>query len=200
MTARVALKVEAAQRGPGGVPVHDLSPDSAPAAPSDPELAFLRTHFADDFRAAVEGAIAALSVPEANILRMHFIDGHTQDEIARVLRVSSRTIRRRLVEVREKVTQGTALAETLAGHPKIFPELYVNMVRSGEAAGNLDAVLLRLADFMDAQNALRAIEPLVEAGVLAEFTGFTRNRMWQATAVLDALDAFDARAGRRISL
>jgi len=61
-----------------------------------------------------------------------------------------------LVEVREKVTQGTALADTLAAHPKIFPDLYVNMVRSGEAAGNLDAVLLRLADFMDAQNALRA--------------------------------------------
>jgi general secretion pathway protein F len=61
-----------------------------------------------------------------------------------------------LVEVREKVTQGTALAETLAAHPRIFPDLYVNMVRSGEAAGNLDAVLLRLADFMDAQNALRA--------------------------------------------
>jgi general secretion pathway protein F len=61
-----------------------------------------------------------------------------------------------LVEVREKVTQGTALAETFAAYPKIFPDLYVNMVRSGEAAGNLDAVLLRLADFMDAQNALRA--------------------------------------------
>ena len=61
-----------------------------------------------------------------------------------------------LVEVREKVTQGTSLADTLAAHPKIFPDLYVNMVRSGEAAGNLDAVLLRLADFMDAQNALRA--------------------------------------------
>ena len=61
-----------------------------------------------------------------------------------------------LVEVREKVTQGTALAETFAAYPKIFPDLYVNMVRSGEAAGNLDAVRLRLADFMDAQNALRA--------------------------------------------
>jgi len=61
-----------------------------------------------------------------------------------------------LVEVREKVTQGTSLADTLAAHPRIFPDLYVNMVRSGEAAGNLDAVLLRLADFMDAQNALRA--------------------------------------------
>ena len=32
----------------------------------------------------------------------------------------------------------------------------MNMVRSGEAAGNLDAVLARLADFLDAQNALRA--------------------------------------------
>jgi general secretion pathway protein F len=61
-----------------------------------------------------------------------------------------------LVEVREKVTQGTSLADTFAAYPKIFPDLYVNMVRSGEAAGNLDAVLLRLADFMDSQNALRA--------------------------------------------
>jgi len=51
---------------------------------------------------------------------------------------------------------GIPLAETFAAYPKIFPDLYVNMVRSGEAAGNLDAVLLRLADFMDAQNALRA--------------------------------------------
>lgn len=48
-----------------------------------------------------------------------------------------------------------------------------------------------------AQNAQRAIAPLVEAGVLVEFTGFARNRMWQATQVLDALDEFAARAGRR---
>jgi general secretion pathway protein F len=41
-------------------------------------------------------------------------------------------------------------------HPKLFPELYTNMVRSGETAGNLDAVLARLADFMDQQYALRA--------------------------------------------
>jgi general secretion pathway protein F len=61
-----------------------------------------------------------------------------------------------LVEIRQKVNEGTSLADTLAPHPRIFPDLYVNMVRSGEAAGNLDAVLLRLADFMDSQNALRA--------------------------------------------
>ena len=44
----------------------------------------------------------------------------------------------------------------MAAHPTIFPDLYTNMVRSGEAAGNLDAVLARLADFMDAQHALRS--------------------------------------------
>lgn len=47
------------------------------------------------------------------------------------------------------------------------------------------------------QNAQRAIGPLVEAGILHEFTGFSRNRMWQSREVLDALDDFAARAGRR---
>ena len=61
-----------------------------------------------------------------------------------------------LTGVRQKVNEGSALADTLAVHPTIFPELYTNMVRSGEAAGNLDAVLARLADFLDAQYALRS--------------------------------------------
>jgi general secretion pathway protein F len=61
-----------------------------------------------------------------------------------------------LTGVRQKVNEGSSLADTLGQHPKIFPELYTNMVRSGEAAGNLDAVLSRLADFLDAQNQLRS--------------------------------------------
>lgn len=47
-------------------------------------------------------------------------------------------------------------------------------------------------------NAWRPIAPLVEAGILTEFTGFTRNRLWQAQEVLDALDGFADRAGRRV--
>ena len=47
-------------------------------------------------------------------------------------------------------------------------------------------------------NAGRAIAPLVEAGVLVEFTGFRRNRMWQAVEVTAALDDFAARAMRRL--
>jgi general secretion pathway protein F len=61
-----------------------------------------------------------------------------------------------LAEIRQKVNEGGALADAMMVHPKLFPELYTNMVRSGETAGNLDAVLARLADFMDQQYALRA--------------------------------------------
>jgi len=61
-----------------------------------------------------------------------------------------------LVEVRTKVNEGTSLADTLGAYPRLFPDLYANMVRSGEAAGNLDQVLARLADYLEAQLALRA--------------------------------------------
>jgi Fic family protein len=47
------------------------------------------------------------------------------------------------------------------------------------------------------QNALRAITPLAVTDILEEFTGFARNRMWQSREVLEALDDFAARAGRR---
>lgn len=47
------------------------------------------------------------------------------------------------------------------------------------------------------QNTYRSLHPLVEAGVLVEFTDRRRNQLWRASEVLDALDRFAARAGRR---
>ncbi len=61
-----------------------------------------------------------------------------------------------LRDVREKVTQGASLADALAFHPGYFTELYVNMVKAGQAAGTLDVVLKRLADYMQKQNRMRA--------------------------------------------
>lgn len=58
-------------------------------------------------------------------------------------------------EIRERVSQGTSLADALAEHPAWFNDLYVNMVRAGQATGNLDVVFTRLADYMQAQRALR---------------------------------------------
>jgi general secretion pathway protein F len=61
-----------------------------------------------------------------------------------------------LRDIREKVTQGAALADALAFHPDYFNDLFVNMVKAGQAAGNLDEVLRRLADYMQKQNRMRA--------------------------------------------
>jgi general secretion pathway protein F len=58
-------------------------------------------------------------------------------------------------EIRERVSQGTSLADALAEHPAWFNDLYVNMVRAGQATGNLDVVFTRLADYMQKQRALR---------------------------------------------
>ena len=48
-----------------------------------------------------------------------------------------------------------------------------------------------------AQNSYRSLRPLVDAGVLVEFTDRKRSQLWGAPEVLDALDRFAARAGRR---
>jgi general secretion pathway protein F len=57
--------------------------------------------------------------------------------------------------VRQKVNEGSSLADALGEHPKVFTTLYVNMIRAGESSGALDVVLVRLADFTEAQAALR---------------------------------------------
>ena len=59
-------------------------------------------------------------------------------------------------EVRTAVNEGSAFADALSKHPKIFDELYVSMVRAGEVAGNLDEVLERLADFLDGAQKLKS--------------------------------------------
>ncbi len=58
-------------------------------------------------------------------------------------------------EIREKISRGLSFGETLHGYPAYFTELYCNMVKAGEAAGNLDEVMRRLADFLQAQARMR---------------------------------------------
>ena len=57
--------------------------------------------------------------------------------------------------VKQKVNEGASLADALREHPKVFSELYVNMIRAGESSGALDVVLVRLADFTESQALLR---------------------------------------------
>jgi type IV pilus assembly protein PilC len=59
-------------------------------------------------------------------------------------------------EVRAEVEKGTALSVALAQHPKVFNRLFVSMIRSGEVGGFLDQVLLRVAETLEREVALRS--------------------------------------------
>ena len=61
-----------------------------------------------------------------------------------------------LARVRDRIAEGAALSRALAAEPRIFSESYVSMVAAGEASGALDAVLERLADFLEEQEQVKS--------------------------------------------
>ncbi len=63
-------------------------------------------------------------------------------------------LRKTIQEVLYDVESGHTLADAMGRHPKIFTELFVNMVAAGEAGGILDTILLRLATFLEKNDAL----------------------------------------------
>ncbi len=54
-----------------------------------------------------------------------------------------------LNDIKLKVEMGSSLSDALAEYPKVFDNLYIQMIRSGESSGNLDIVLKRLADYLE---------------------------------------------------
>ncbi|WP_342577135.1 type II secretion system F family protein [Psychrobacillus sp. FSL K6-2843] len=58
---------------------------------------------------------------------------------------SSKPLKKGLRDVEEDVRSGLSFSEAAAKYPKVFPALFVNMIRAGEATGNLDESLERLA-------------------------------------------------------
>ncbi|MEX1279844.1 MAG: type II secretion system F family protein [Acidimicrobiia bacterium] len=60
-----------------------------------------------------------------------------------------------ILDVKNDVEKGESLSQALEKHPKVFTQLYVSMVKAGETGGLLDDSLLRLADTLEAQVALK---------------------------------------------
>jgi general secretion pathway protein F len=76
-----------------------------------------------------------------------------------------------LSRIKVRVNEGSNLADALKDHPRLFSDLYVNMVRAGEQSGALELVLEQLAEYTEKQDELRAevtgamVYPVILAGV-----------------------------------
>ncbi len=59
-------------------------------------------------------------------------------------------------DVLDEVRGGKSLADALAKHPRVFPKIYVNMIRAGEAGGVLDNILERLGEYLESAQDLKS--------------------------------------------
>ena len=64
-------------------------------------------------------------------------------------------LRNSLIDVIDDIESGTTLSDAMARHPKAFDNLYVNMVKAGEAGGALEVILQRLAEFKEKAQSLK---------------------------------------------
>jgi len=61
----------------------------------------------------------------------------------------NKVFKRALIQIRQDVESGSNLADAMRKHPKIFNDLFTNMVAAGEAGGILDTILQRLAQYIE---------------------------------------------------
>jgi general secretion pathway protein F len=57
--------------------------------------------------------------------------------------------------VLKSIREGSSFSDALSKHPRVFPKIYVNMVRAGEAGGVLDVVLDKLNEFLESSRELK---------------------------------------------
>ncbi len=75
---------------------------------------------------------------------------------ALVDQIENAKLKQALSDIRDKVVEGSRLADAMKAYPFIFSPLYLNMITAGEASGAMDTVLNRLAEFTESQAKLRS--------------------------------------------
>lgn len=84
----------------------------------------------------------------------------------------SEALKKALVDIEEELRAGNPLSSAVAKHPRIFPPMFVNMMKAGEAGGNMDETLERLADHFEKihrtrQKIISALAYPVVVGIIA---------------------------------
>ncbi len=75
---------------------------------------------------------------------------------ALVEQIENSKLKSAISEIKERVKEGSRLADAMRSYPDIFGDLYINMVYAGEVSGALDTVLKRLAEFTESQARLNS--------------------------------------------
>ena len=70
--------------------------------------------------------------------------------------VENETLKEATADIKNMVNEGAPFYKSLSKYPKLFDHIYVTMCEAGEATGNLDVILVRLAEFKEAQNELNS--------------------------------------------
>jgi type IV pilus assembly protein PilC len=110
-------------------------------------LAFMQRVKANDL-AAFARQLATLITSGVSILRsLYVLEDQTEDKF----------LKDTIVAVRKDVEGGTSLGDAMERHPKVFGQLFVAMVRAGEAGGVLESSLQRVADQVEKDAALKRL-------------------------------------------
>ena len=133
----------AAQLRSKGLIVVDIE-EQTPASAGD-ILARFRRVKADELVIATRQLSTMVNSGMSLLRALYIIEEQTENDKLREI----------WVEVRKDVEAGLALSDALRKHPDIFNDLYVAMVQAGETGGILDSTLLRVADQLEKDAALR---------------------------------------------
>ena len=105
-----------------------------------------------------------------------------------------------LDDIQNEVKNGNELSSAIARHPKIFSPLYIAMVRSGEASGMLEDILVKLADYRQKQDEIFSrVRSALAYPVLMGFVG-TGTIFFMLTFVMPRLRRVFDRAGQELPL
>lgn len=86
----------------------------------------------------------------------------------------NKRLKKIILDIRDFCVSGNPLSDALSRHPRVFSNLYVSMVRSGETGGMLDNVLKRLSDFNEKQLDIQTkIRTALAYPILMTVVGFT---------------------------
>lgn len=105
-------------------------------------------------RRKVRAALVAVAYSQfSDLLRAGVPAMRSLDVLSR--QTSNPVLKEALHEVRESLSSGKTLADSMAEHANVFSPLHVSMIRAGEKGGFLEEVLARIAVFTERQNELR---------------------------------------------